>query len=248
MTLQTDLETAVAQAQADSDKLKDIVNGPESGTGSMVTVDSGDVKSVARAIAEIGDVSNQAIKDLSNVDDGDFASKASSAGVGPDGKVYISGDDTTAGNLEAKLLAGTGLSATTQNDGANETRTLAIDTATTPQLNEASQWTKAQNFDATTLTDAATIVWDTQSNQVTMVTLGGNRTMGPPTNPVDGGVYVLGVCQDGTGGRTLSWNGAFKFPAGTAPPLTTTANAKDFFSFISDGTNLYLFGQSLDVK
>ena len=92
MTLQTDLETAVAQAQADSDKLKDIVNGPESGAGSMVTVDSGDVKSVARAIAEIGDVSNQAIKDLSNVDDADYASKAASAGVG-------AGDMVAANNL-----------------------------------------------------------------------------------------------------------------------------------------------------
>jgi hypothetical protein len=92
MTLQTDLETAVSQAQADSDKLKDIVNGPVSGDGSMVTVDSGDVKSVARAIAEIGDVSNQALKDLSNVADADFVTKAASAGVG-------AGDLIAANNL-----------------------------------------------------------------------------------------------------------------------------------------------------
>ena len=41
MTLQTDLETAVAQVTADSQKLKDIVNGD---TTTVVNVDSGPVK------------------------------------------------------------------------------------------------------------------------------------------------------------------------------------------------------------
>ena len=58
----------------------------------MVTVDSGPVKSVAKAIAEIGDTTNQAIKDLSNVSDGDFLAKATSAGVG-------TGDLVAANNL-----------------------------------------------------------------------------------------------------------------------------------------------------
>lgn len=123
MTLQTDLETAVTDVQADSQKLKDIVNGPASGAASMVTVDSGDVKTVARAIAEVGDTSNQAIKDLRNVTDADFLSKANRAGVAG---MKVSGDDTTAGDLEAKLLTDTSLNATTQNGGANETRTLAV--------------------------------------------------------------------------------------------------------------------------
>jgi len=53
MTLQTDLETAVADVRADSVKLKKIVNGPASGTGSTVTTDSGDVKTVAKAVADL---------------------------------------------------------------------------------------------------------------------------------------------------------------------------------------------------
>lgn len=47
------------------------------------------------------------------------------------GAVKVSSDDTTPGDLEAKVLAGAGLTATTQNGGGNETRTLALDTANT---------------------------------------------------------------------------------------------------------------------
>ena len=43
------------------------------------------------------------------------------------GGVQVSANDTTPDNLEAKLLAGDGITASTQNDGANETRTLDID-------------------------------------------------------------------------------------------------------------------------
>ena len=84
MTLQTDLETAVAQVTADSQKLKDVVNGPETGAGSTVDVDSGSVKTVARALAEIGDTTNQALKDLTNVTEGDFTAKAVTTGVDGD--------------------------------------------------------------------------------------------------------------------------------------------------------------------
>ncbi len=53
MTLQQDLEAAVAQVTADSNKLKDIVNGPADGDGSMVPTDSGDVKTVAKSLADM---------------------------------------------------------------------------------------------------------------------------------------------------------------------------------------------------
>jgi hypothetical protein len=90
MTLQTDLETAVAQVTADSQKLKDVVNGPETGAGSTVDVDSGPVKTVARALAEIGDTTHQALKDLTNVADADFTAKAVATGV--DGDLKASGN------------------------------------------------------------------------------------------------------------------------------------------------------------
>ena len=43
------------------------------------------------------------------------------------GAVKVSSNDTTAGDLEAKLLVGDGLALSTQNDGGNETRTVDID-------------------------------------------------------------------------------------------------------------------------
>jgi hypothetical protein len=89
-----------------------------------------------------------------------------------------------------------------------------------------------------TLTDGATINWNTALGQIATVTLGGNRTMAAPTN-LKVGTYILNVIQDGTGSRTITWNSVFKWTAATAPPLTTAANRRDVFSFFSDGTNLY---------
>ena len=111
----------------------------------------------------------------------------------------------------------------------------------------ANEYTKTQNFNATTLTDGATIAWDASLNQVCSVTITDNRTMAAPTNLVDGGFYHLTVIQDGTGSRTLTWNAVFKWPSDTAPTLTTTASEQDEFTFWSNGTNLYQVGQSLAV-
>lgn len=116
---------------------------------------------------------------------------------------------------------------------------------TTPQAvinlhaSTATEYSATQNFNATTLTDAATIAWDASANQVAKVTLAGNRTLGAPTNLVDGGTYILRVIQDATGSRTLAYNAVFKWPGGTAPTLSTSANAIDILTFVSDGTNMY---------
>jgi hypothetical protein len=114
-------------------------------------------------------------------------------------------------------------------------------------LEKAQEFTKTQNFNATTLVDGASISWDASANQVTSVTITDNRTMAAPTNLVDGAVYLL-MIKDGTGSRTMSWNAVFKFTGGTAPTLTTTASAKDILVFYSDGTNMYEIGRSLNVS
>jgi hypothetical protein len=97
-----------------------------------------------------------------------------------------------------------------------------------------------------TLTDGATINWDTSAIQVAQVTLGGNRTFAAPTNLIDGAFYALVIIQDGTGSRTATFNSVFKFTGGTAPTLTTTASARDILVFQSNGTNLYEVGRSLN--
>ena len=120
--------------------------------------------------------------------------------------------------------------------------------ATIAGLSVAQEFTATQNFNATTLTDAASIDWDASANQVTSVTLTDDRTFAAPTNMVDGGVYVLTIIQDATGTRVPSFNAVFKFAGGTAPTLTTTAAARDILVFNSDGTNMYEIGRSLNVS
>lgn len=83
-----------------------------------------------------------------------------------------------------------------------------------------------------TLTDAATITPDFGANQNFTVTLGGNRTLANPTNIVVGQTGSIFVVQDGTGSRTLSFGAYYDFAGGTAPTISTTANAVDRIDYI----------------
>ena len=127
------------------------------------------------------------------------------------------------------------------------TMTFPAITGTVGVLTNQGNWTKQQYFGTATLTDGATISWDSAAAQVAKVTLAGNRTMAAPSNLADGSFYSIYIIQDGTGSRTMTWNSVFKFTAAAAPTLTTTAAAKDFINFRSDGTNLYEIGRSLAV-
>lgn len=49
-----------------------------------------------------------------------------------------------------------------------------------------------------------------------------------------GSHFTLRIKQDGVGGRTLTYTADFRFPSGSAPTLTTVANATDYLSFIYD--------------
>lgn len=96
-----------------------------------------------------------------------------------------------------------------------------------------------QVYTTQALTDAATISWAATA-PVATVTLGGSRTMAAPSGLLAGGLYTLIVTQDGTGGRTLTWNAVFKGQGGGVMPQPEgTAAAVTQFNFISDGTNLF---------
>lgn len=85
--------------------------------------------------------------------------------------------------------------------------------------------------------EAPTIEWDGE-NRIAEVTISANRTMGLP-DPLLAGTYLLVVKQDATGGYTMSWASGYKWAGGSAPTITTTANAIDVLSFISDGASMY---------
>ena len=75
-------------------------------------------------------------------------------------------------------------------------------------------------------------------------TMTGNGTL-TLSGGVAGGIYTVEVLQDGTGGRTVAWNGA-TWSGGVAPAATTAANRKDVYTFYFDGTAYLgvLFGQN----
>lgn len=86
-----------------------------------------------------------------------------------------------------------------------------------------------------TLADAATIATDTATGDHFRVTLGGNRTLGVPTNPADGRKVLWELIQDATGGRVLTLaTGTGGFAVGADGPvvLSTAPGARDFLGAI----------------
>jgi hypothetical protein len=100
----------------------------------------------------------------------------------------------------------------------------------------------------TTLTDAATIAVDMDDNNNFKVTLGGNRTLGNPSNVVEGQTGFIEVIQDGTGSRTLSFSSNYRFVGGSAPTLTTTASAVDILAYAVMSDEKIMITAHLDVK
>lgn len=88
-----------------------------------------------------------------------------------------------------------------------------------------------------TLTDAATIAVDMATFFNAIVTLGGNRTLGQPSNTKVGQSGAIRIVQDGTGSRTLAYHADYKFAGGTDPTLTTTAAATDLLLYQIIATN-----------
>jgi len=106
------------------------------------------------------------------------------------------------------------------------------------RLATAQEYTRAHNFNATTLTSGTAIAWNLEENQVARLALATNGTVADPLNKADGATYILSVTQS-TGTNTLAWNASFKWPGGTAPTLTAGSGKTDIFTFVSDGTSLF---------
>lgn len=107
------------------------------------------------------------------------------------------------------------------------------DAANVAMRNVANTFTKANTVTPAALTDAATIATDASLSNNFRVTLGGNRTLGNPTNPTDGQIITWELIQDGTGGRTIALD--TKFALGTdiaSVVLTTTASKRDFLTVV----------------
>ena len=78
-----------------------------------------------------------------------------------------------------------------------------------------------------TLSDGANVAVDLSTFNNFTLTLNGARNLDNPTNLIVGQSGIIWVSQNSTGGQTLSYGSFWKFPANTAPALTSTASAVD---------------------
>lgn len=91
-----------------------------------------------------------------------------------------------------------------------------------------------------TLTDASTVTWNLNTQQVAILTLTGDHTIGAATNLHAGSWGLIYILEDGTGGHALSFDTSYKFQnGGVIPNNSTGAGALDIFVCVSkDGTSM----------
>lgn len=105
-------------------------------------------------------------------------------------------------------------------------------------LGNTSPFTKAQGSAPHTYAYASPLTIDASLSNSYLITLTGALVLNAPTGLKAGYTYIIRLKQDATGGRALtSVASAFRFPGGTLPSLTATANAVDIITGYSpDGT------------
>ncbi len=96
----------------------------------------------------------------------------------------------------------------------------------------------APRYGVVALVDGPTIATDASQGNVFTVTLGGNRTISNPTNPLSGQKLIYRLTQDATGSRTVTWDTMFRFGIDVPTPvLTSTINKTDYIGFIYNATS-----------
>lgn len=115
--------------------------------------------------------------------------------------------------------------------------------ADTAKLDVAQEWTRSQNFNATTITSTSNQVdWDVSQNQVAIHTATEDTEIQNPTNAQAGGTYLLIFVQDSTA-RSITFDTSYKWPDGVTPTVSAGSGDIDVFSFVYDGTNMLGVGQ-----
>ena len=83
------------------------------------------------------------------------------------------------------------------------------------------------------LTDAPTIAVNASLGNDFRVTINGNRTMGNPSDPVNGQQILVQITQGAGGSFTVTWGSAYDFSGALPQPtLSTAAGQTDLLGFI----------------
>jgi hypothetical protein len=126
--------------------------------------------------------------------------------------------------------------------------TLAGTETLTNKTVEAGTFTNGYTEEVATANTSTAYTIDLAGGSVQILTLTGNCTFTFPTATA-GQSFILLLKQDGTGGRTVTWPAAVKWPGGTAPTITSTASKMDKLVFTAADSNWYgsVAGQSYTV-
>lgn len=254
-TPSTSVNTAdLANASTQVEMLSAVRRALGNGSDAIVTA----ITAIATAVTQkllggvVGTTTNRLLKSKT-VSSGASAGSLQASGITCDGSNNLSGG-TWQGTAVAANFGGTGVANNVANTltwsgsfAATFTLTgvtgVTFPTSGTLATLSTNVWTQQQGFTRVSLTDAATITWNAQTQQSAYVLLtsavGGTRALGAPSNQVAGFTYVLVVQQSSTGTNALTYNAVFKWPGGAAPTLSTANNAIDILTFVSDGTNMY---------
>lgn len=122
---------------------------------------------------------------------------------------------------------------------ADNTLTGVVGTTATQTLTnktvEAGTFTNGYTEEVATANTSTAYTIDLANGSVQILTLTGNCTYTFPTATA-GKSFMLLQLQDATGSRTVTWPASVKWPASTAPTITSTASKGDKFVFTADGT------------
>jgi hypothetical protein len=119
--------------------------------------------------------------------------------------------------------------------------TLTNKTLTSPVISAAT-FNDGYTEETVTANTSTAYTISLANGTVQLLTLTDNCVYTFPT-PAAGKSFLLVQKQDATGSRTVTWDSNVKWPASTAPTITSTASKADLYSFVSDGT--YWYGRTI---
>jgi hypothetical protein len=123
---------------------------------------------------------------------------------------------------------------------SNTDRTLDLPDAslTFAGINVVQSYSAAQRGTVSALgNQSGTITLNMATANNISMTLTGNSTLANPSNQTAGQSGAITITQDATGGRTLAFGSNWGFPGGTAPTLTTAANAVDVLVYYVESSS-----------